>query len=159
VRIENLLGSNYGDTLSGNAAANRIDGGKGNDQLTGGDGADTLIGGAGGDTMTGGAGADTFVFKFVTESTGTGASRDLILDFNAGEGDRIDLTGIDARSSVAGDQPFTFVTWYTKKPGEVMVSAEGGGYVVKGDLNGDGASEFMIKVMSSTKLAAGDFIL
>lgn len=159
VHIENLLGSNYGDTLSGNAGANRIDGGKGNDKLTGGEGADTLIGGAGGDTLTGGAGADTFVFKFANESTGTGASRDVILYFNAAEGDRIDLTGIDAKGGVAGDQPFTFVTWYTKKPGEVMVSAEGGGYVVKGDLNGDGASEFMIKVMSSTKLTAGDFIL
>jgi len=30
---------------------------------------------------------------------------------------------------------------------------------VKGDLNGDGASEFMIKVMSPAKLTGADFIL
>lgn len=159
VNIENLTGSAYADTLSGAAGDNRIDGAGGADSLSGGLGADTLIGGAGGDTLTGGEGADLFVFRFTADSTGTGAARDQILDFNRFEGDRIDISGIDARTSIAGDQPFTFVAWYAKRPGEVMVSPEAGGYVVKGDINGDGASEFMIKVMGPATPTVDDFIL
>jgi Ca2+-binding RTX toxin-like protein len=157
--IENLIGSTRADSLSGDAAANLLDGGQGADSLRGGDGADTLIGGAGGDTLAGGAGADLFIFRFASESTGAGAARDLVLDFDRAAGDRIDLSGIDARTSLAGDQAFNLVSYYTKKPGEIMVSAEAGGYVVKGDINGDGASEFMIKVMGSSTLTATDFVL
>jgi Ca2+-binding RTX toxin-like protein len=39
--IENLTGSNYNDTLSGNAGANILDGGAGIDTMIGGDGSDT----------------------------------------------------------------------------------------------------------------------
>lgn len=49
--IENLTGSNYADTLIGDAGGNIIDGGSGNDVMAGGAGADTLIGGAGSDTV------------------------------------------------------------------------------------------------------------
>jgi hypothetical protein len=158
INVENLIGSAFGDTLSGDAGPNRIEGAGGADYLAGGAGDDTLIGGAGGDTLVGGDGADLFVFRFAADSTGAGAARDVILDFNPAQGDKIDISGIDARTNIAGDQAFNFVFWYTKKPGEVMVQAESGGYVVKGDINGDGASEFMIKVMGSPPTAA-DFIL
>jgi Ca2+-binding RTX toxin-like protein len=50
--IENLIGSNYGDTLVGNASANRIEAGGGSDTLSGRGGADVLIGGSGVDTAT-----------------------------------------------------------------------------------------------------------
>ncbi|BCW88357.1 hypothetical protein sos41_14960 [Alphaproteobacteria bacterium SO-S41] len=40
--IENLLGSQFGDTLTGNAGANVITGGSGADRLTGGGGADSF---------------------------------------------------------------------------------------------------------------------
>ncbi|MFC3594432.1 calcium-binding protein, partial [Novosphingobium piscinae] len=48
--IENLTGSDFGDTLYGDGSANVLDGGTGND---------TLIGGTGNDTLTGGSGSDT----------------------------------------------------------------------------------------------------
>lgn len=48
--IENLIGSAYADTLTGDDGANSIDGGAGNDVMAGGGGADTLIGGTGTDT-------------------------------------------------------------------------------------------------------------
>ncbi len=60
IGIENLLGSNFNDTLTGNAAANVLNGGIGNDNLNGGAGSDTLNGGAGIDTMLGGTGNDTY---------------------------------------------------------------------------------------------------
>ena len=56
--IENVVGSAFNDTLTGDGGANHLSGGAGNDQLYGGDGDDTLAGGAGRDTMTGGEGLD-----------------------------------------------------------------------------------------------------
>jgi Ca2+-binding RTX toxin-like protein len=41
VSIENVIGSNGNDTLTGNTAANRLQGGAGDDLLNGGDGSDT----------------------------------------------------------------------------------------------------------------------
>jgi serralysin len=56
--VENLVGSDYGDSLTGNAGANQIEGGAGNDRIYGLDGNDLLLGGAGSDILEGGAGDD-----------------------------------------------------------------------------------------------------
>lgn len=48
--IENLIGSNSNDTLTGDGGVNRLEGGLGNDTLDGKAGADTMIGGNGNDT-------------------------------------------------------------------------------------------------------------
>ncbi|RRN65440.1 hypothetical protein [Caulobacter sp. 602-1] len=50
VSIENLVGSAFGDTLTGDGRANQIEGGAGDDVLIGGGGDDVLDGGAGADT-------------------------------------------------------------------------------------------------------------
>ena len=50
--FENLLGSAYNDTLTGDGNANILNGGDGDDLLIGGAGADTLIGGQGIDTAS-----------------------------------------------------------------------------------------------------------
>jgi Ca2+-binding RTX toxin-like protein len=49
--VENLIGSSYNDTLTGDAGANLIDGGPGSDLLAGGAGDDSLNGGAGNNTV------------------------------------------------------------------------------------------------------------
>lgn len=59
--VENLIGSQFNDTLSGSTTANRLEGGAGNDALNGDAGNDVLVGGLGQDTLNGGAGLDTFV--------------------------------------------------------------------------------------------------
>ncbi|MCL6704498.1 LapA family giant adhesin [Pseudomonas sp. T1.Ur] len=82
---DTLLGGAGNDILFGQGGNDLLDGGKGNDILLGGSGADTLIGGKGNDTLIGGLGGDTFVWK--SGDTGT----DVIKDFKAGDGDRIDL--------------------------------------------------------------------
>lgn len=56
--IENIIGTQFNDTLTGNQAANRLEGGNGDDRLFGGNGNDTLLGGAGDDWLAGGAGID-----------------------------------------------------------------------------------------------------
>ncbi|PMZ00471.1 type I secretion protein [Pseudomonas sp. FW306-02-F02-AA] len=82
---DTLLGGAGNDILFGQGGNDILDGGKGNDILLGGTGNDTLIGGQGNDILIGGSGADTFVWK--AGDTGN----DVIKDFKASEGDRIDL--------------------------------------------------------------------
>ncbi|MEZ1320737.1 LapA family giant adhesin [Pseudomonas fluorescens] len=82
---DTLLGGAGNDILFGSGGNDWLDGGKGNDILLGGTGNDTLIGGQGNDILIGGSGADTFVWK--AGDTGN----DVIKDFKAADGDRIDL--------------------------------------------------------------------
>ena len=51
--IENVIGSQYDDTITGNSGNNYLQGGDGNDTLVGGTGADWLSGGAGNDWLVG----------------------------------------------------------------------------------------------------------
>ncbi|UOB24244.1 retention module-containing protein [Pseudomonas orientalis] len=82
---DTLLGGGGDDILFGQGGNDVLDGGKGNDILLGGTGNDTLIGGQGNDILIGGLGADTFVWK------AGDIGNDVIKDFKASEGDRIDL--------------------------------------------------------------------
>ncbi len=61
-----------------------LDGGAGVDRLIGGSADDILNGGAGADTLSGGAGTDTFRFDHA-------GPIDHVTDFNAAQGDRLDL--------------------------------------------------------------------
>ena len=56
--VENLTGSDFNDTLTGDGGSNVLTGGLGIDSLAGGAGTDTLYGGSGDDTLVGGSGAD-----------------------------------------------------------------------------------------------------
>ncbi|MBQ0819662.1 hypothetical protein KBI52_05435 [Microvirga sp. HBU67558] len=60
VNFENVVGSNYNDSLTGDGKANYISGGLGNDSLYGSGGDDTLDAGAGTDHMQGGEGSDVY---------------------------------------------------------------------------------------------------
>jgi len=61
INIENLAGSTYDDSLTGDGIANHLSGGPGNDTFDGGAGNDTLDGGAGNDLLWGGTGADSLI--------------------------------------------------------------------------------------------------
>ena len=91
----------------------------------------------------------------------TGANADRITDFSHAQGDRIDLSGIDASSGAAGNQAFRFLGTgaYTHHAGELHYYYSGTDTVVSGDVNGDGASDFSIVLSGHLGLAAGDFAL
>jgi Ca2+-binding RTX toxin-like protein len=85
--IENLIGSNFGDILTGALKTNsNLAGLGGDDFLYGGNGVNRLDGGAGNDILVGGKGNDIFVFA-------NDGSKDSILDFEKGK-DKIDLTAL-----------------------------------------------------------------
>jgi Ca2+-binding RTX toxin-like protein len=168
--IENINGSAHDDTLCGDNGDNALAGNNGNDTLKGGGGADKLIGGEGNDTLSGGglgadilnggAGGDNFVWSSTAESAGVStpwsgidvANTDVILDFNAAEGDHIDLSTIDAKEAIPGDQDFSFIGEY----------GAAGGFTAAGQAAyfNDGTDTYLIFNTDSTLLTAenvGDF--
>src|SRR5262245_5780898 len=89
VKID-LVGNEFDNTITGNAGNN------------------VLVGNMGQDFLTGGGGSDLFVWAATTESARPGDQADVILDFNRAEGDLIAVNPIDADTTIAGDQAFTF---------------------------------------------------
>lgn len=155
VSIENAEGTNVGDTIFGSGSANTLKGLNGDDALAGRGNNDVLVGGRGMDLLQGDAGADRFDFNSKNESA-VGARRDVILDFNHDQGDKIDLRDIDANSGTNGNQAFTFIGGhaFTNTAGELRFKTG----VVSGDINGDGRADFEIEVRGSVPHTA-DFLL
>jgi len=152
VAIENVNGSQGGDTLIGSSGANALNGFESNDVISG---------GAGKDTLTGGAGADRFVYASIAESV-VGANADRITDFSHAQGDRIDLSLIDANTGALGDQAFTYIGagLYTGVAGQLRAAVTAPGVTtVAGDVNGDGVSDFHIQLTGALALVAADFVL
>jgi Ca2+-binding RTX toxin-like protein len=86
VNIQQVIGSQYGDTIKGASTADTLAGGKGNDQLTG------------------GGGADTFVFA-------AGDQHDTITDFKAGgDADVLHIYGYASAQSVTQTGADTLIT-------------------------------------------------
>jgi serralysin len=125
--VENAIGSAFADGLYGD---------DGNNVLTGGGGADLLYGFGG---------ADRFIYTALTDSR-VGAE-DRIGDFDAGEGDLVDLARIDANAGLEGDQAFTFVNSFTNTAGQAVLTFDAGTGVttLSLDVNGDGQADFAVR--------------
>jgi Ca2+-binding RTX toxin-like protein len=166
-----LFGESGNDSLTGLGGSDRLYGGNGNDNLTGdtalapgsGDGADWLVGGAGADTLRGGGGADRFQYWSVADS---GPSSDVIMDFSEAQGDKIDLSNIDADPTKPGWQDFHFTTG-THWGGSTVRTYQLGGntYVSVSTYDNDthpaggDSAEMEIKLIGLHSLEADDFIL
>jgi Ca2+-binding RTX toxin-like protein len=138
VGIENLTGSDFNDTLTGNIDSNVLTGGAGNDVLDGRGGADTMIGGAGHDLY------------YVDDSN------DVIVE-NAGEGqDRVlakaDFTlaaGVEVETLGALNQLSTTPLNFTGNEFDQSIVGNAGDNILTGgggndDLNGLGGLNTMI---------------
>lgn len=160
---DTISGSNGNDILLGYNGNDSIDGAKGNDKLTGGLGLDLLIGGLGRDTLTGGLGADKFKFNTTSETGVTSNTRDSIVDFNQGQKDKIDLSGLDANSTSSGNNAFTALKVGGTFSG--VFSSQGSLYfdkvahVLYGNNDADTAADFSIQLSGVNGLTSSDLIL
>jgi Ca2+-binding RTX toxin-like protein len=145
-------------TLTGTAAINGT-GNAGSNMITGNGGNNILTGGLGVDILNGGAGADTFDFNAVAES-GKKTLRDVVY-FSRSEGDKIDLSTIDAAIG-KGHKGLQAFEWadedklgakFTGEAGELRYKKG----VLSGDINGDGKVDFEIQIVG--KFTADDVIL
>lgn len=107
-----VYGNLGNDTCEGGAGNDWVRGGQGDDRVDGGSGDDLIWGDRGADTLSGGVGADTFV---VFGEAGV----ERIIDFNAGEGDRLRIeagytftaaqAGADVKVTLSGGAEVTVV--------------------------------------------------
>ena len=156
---DHLRGDAGNDLLLGRGGHDWLEGSSGKDRLDGGEGNDALAGGWSTDLLTGGPGSDVFIFG--PSETSAGAARDVITDFSSAERDLIDLRLIDANSSLAGDQAFTFIgtDGFAKQAGQLRYAEDGAAAIVEGDVNGDGRADFQIQLDGVRSLTENDFLL
>ena len=95
--FENILGSAFNDTLTGDLNANTLDGGTGDDVLIGGAGADSLLGGAGTNTASYSTAASAVTANL---TTGSGTLGDANGDTFSGIQN---LTGSNFNDNLTGD--------------------------------------------------------
>lgn len=151
------------ERLSFNGAAEtngrfQLFGGQGDDTLIGGSGGDMLHGNVGADILTGGGGSDVLHYDSVNESNAAG--RDTITGFARGF-DKIDLSRIDASAVADGDNAFGFIgpAAFSGVAGQLRAYQNGTGWMVEGDVDGDGVADLLIMVETATPLTGTDFIL
>ena len=157
---DTLRGGAGNDALSGMGANDYLRGWTGNDTLLGGSGNDTLIGDQGADQLQGGWGADTFVFGNIRDSGPTATTCDVITDFAPGS-DKIDLSGIDADPTAAGNQAFRFLgnAAFDGHPGALRSFHTAEGVWLQLDVNGDRVADGMILLAQVSGVNATDFLL
>ncbi|MCB1434610.1 MAG: hypothetical protein KDK75_19440, partial [Alphaproteobacteria bacterium] len=153
--IENLIGTNFDDSLTGDG---------GDNDLNGLAGADTLTGGNGTDQLHGGHGNDTFSFS-ATAHSGLGALSDIIHDFSqsVGNDDVIKLSQIDAIESTAGvDDAFTYIGQDAfSAEGQIRATQSGTRTIIQINTSGTDTAEMRIILedFTANSLTAADFIL
>jgi len=117
--IENLEGTEFADTLTGDANANKISG------LAGGD---TIRGGGGNDDLTGGTGADSFMFEAAAAN-----GNDIIRGFVSGT-DKLVFNSADGYDPSAG---FTVGNAASGSGAQFVYNP--GNHTLSYDADGDGA--------------------
>lgn len=151
------LGTGIGGRGSVTSTQSGVDTLYGIENITTGSGSDVIEASNAVNVIDGGSGNDVFVFGSAAAAHG-----DTIVGFQTG--DKIDLSGIDANTGVAGNQSFTLVTGEAATaPGQIVVThevrADGEYTVISGNTAGDNAPEFRISLTGNHTLGSGDFNL
>ncbi len=85
------------------------------------------------------------------------ADGDVVTDFDAAQGDRISLRAIDADTTLAGDQAFSWIG--TAAFGGVAGQLRFAGGVLQGDVDGDRVADFAMTLDGVTSLSRADVFL
>ena len=165
-----LMGGDGDDVLTDSGTDDfsaHMDGGAGNDILLdnaglavlwGSAGNDILIGGLGEDYLYGGDGNDTFVLGSTADFIEF--ARDQIRDWETS--DIIDLAGIDANTSISGNQDFSFLGLgaadLTVGQGQVKYYQDGGTTYLVGNATADNQADFVIQINGLHNLTADQIL-
>jgi Ca2+-binding RTX toxin-like protein len=141
-RIEGIDGSQFDDDIKL---------GKANGWIYADAGDDRLEAGTGQQWFSGGDGQDTFVFGALN-TLGNKDTRDQIDDFNQGQGDQIDLSGI-------GGLFFGGEGAFSGEEGEIRYTIADEKTIIAIDTDGNGKADFQIQVNRAVEFEEGDFIL
>jgi Ca2+-binding RTX toxin-like protein len=164
-----VFGTSLDDDLSGTRNADRIKGRAGNDILRSDAAGDMSLTRAAphaspsasdADRLYGGAGINTFVFA-TGDTARKRSDADTIFDFDAEDGEMIDLSEWDAVRREAGDQSFEFIGHhdFTGHAGELRYTIGRSDTWIEGDTNGDRKADFTIHLDDAVKLRAVNFEL
>jgi len=172
---DKLYGEQGNDLLIGHGDNDSLYGGAGNDRLYGDNdinspwgGNDLRDGGSGVDLMWGGLGADVFDYNHVSDSPAS--ARDWIMDFSKAQGDKVDLSGIDAKSTnFFINDAFTFIgsNGFSGVAGQLQFEQHhptSGPLVLdtttlSGDTNGDAVADFAVVCLGLIDFMSSDFML
>jgi Ca2+-binding RTX toxin-like protein len=168
-----MFGNALANRITGGAGVEFIDGGAGNDRLyglgssddiSGGAGADRIYGGLGRDYLAGDGGADVYVYESAAEATYSAS-----VDFWENDGDaiimdsldRIDVSAIDANSSLPGVQHFTWGDGDHEQGTLEIYALEWGGLGVFGYIDADDQPDFYLEIYGETDsfVVSDSFIL
>lgn len=157
---DDLRGGKGDDRIRGRSGEDSVFGGSGEDELIGGKGDDSIYGGAQMDTLTGEADGDTFFFGDGDYAGTDRLTADRITDFDASEGDLIDLTATDAIAGGA-DDAFVFIgeTGFTGTAGELRVEGDSGTTMLYMDITGNAVADYAIRLDQPIVLDSSDFLL
>jgi Ca2+-binding RTX toxin-like protein len=153
--IDNIVGGGGNDVLTGSNLANLIDGGGGNDTLLGGDGDDTLTGGLGADVLTDGDGNDVFDYNSLADGG------DMLTEFDTGV-DKIDVSGIDAKTGTIGHNAFEFIeTDAFTAEGQIRAVQSGANVILQFNVTGASGAEMTITLenRNTANIVDGGFII
>ncbi len=183
VSIENLVGSAYDDTLTGDDGDNRIDAGGGNDTvvgnggndtiygnvgndtlfgnvgndyLNGGQGNDTLNGGQGSDTLVGGVGNDTLTGGLGADTLTGGAGVD-VFKFASVSDSAVGAPDIITDFQTGVDK-IDLSAVYTGSSDTFAIVTVNGNTYVRVDLGGNGSADMNIEALGAGVVTAGDVI-
>lgn len=186
ISIETAYGSNFNDTIVGDANANFLFGYDGNDTISGGDGGDTLEGSRGNDTLDGGSGLDRANYFNATGaaninlSTGSASDgeggTDVLIAFENAYGSRFGdtITG-DANTNVlSGDDGNDTITggagsdrmeggrgsdvYFVEDAGDAVVEVDNAVASEMGDLAALELGGNIDRVVSSVDHTLGNFV-
>ncbi len=141
--IENIMGSDFDDKLTGDDGTNRLNGGAGDDILRGGNGKDYLVGGAGEDVLDGGNGNND-----VADYTYADAS--VVVDLS---------TGVGSAGEADGDTYIGIEYVYGSQFDDTITGDDGVNRLVGHDgndtINGGGGNDYILGESGNDILTGG----
>ena len=151
IRYSYILGANLENLLLTDSSDANIWGNTGQNVLVGNAGNNLVTGRGGVDLLTGGDGGDTFRYVSLVDSNVSGGI-DRIEDFDFGEGDRVDVSAIDANFGTAGNQAFTTeiaAGVAFSAAGQYRLSQDGISFLAEFNVDDDGDAELAIRLQGA----------